>query len=61
MLDKNGNPKNRNYKNEEYKYIIHNILQNAKDFEVFRGIELTKKQVKKLNEDIEINIYINKR
>lgn len=47
----------RNYKNEEYKYIIDNILQNAKDFEVFRGIELTKKQLKKLKEDIEINQY----
>ncbi len=45
------------YQNEEYKYVIENILNNAKDFEVFRGIEFTKKQLKQFKEDIEENQY----
>ena len=45
------------YQNEEYKYVIENILHNAKDFEVFRGIEFTKKQLKQFKEDIEENQY----
>lgn len=47
----------KKYQNEEYKYVIENILQNAKDFEVFRGIEFTKKQLKQFKEDVEANQY----
>ena len=45
------------YQNEEYKYVIENILRNAKDFEVFRGIEFTRKQLKQFKDDIEKNQY----
>lgn len=45
------------YCNEQYKYIIQNILQNAKDFEVFRGIEFTSKELKQFKEDIETYQY----
>ena len=37
--------------------MIEKIWQSAKDFEVFRGIEFTKKQLKQFKEDIEENQY----
>lgn len=47
----------KKYQNEEYKYVIDNVLQNAKDFEVFRGIEFTKKQLKQFKSELELNQY----
>lgn len=49
----------KEYKNEEYIHVIKNILQNAKDFEVYRGIEFTKKQLKHFKEEIEENQYLS--
>lgn len=47
----------KKYTNDKYKYVISDILKKAKDLEVFRGIEFTKKDLKKFKEEIEMFQY----
>ncbi len=45
----------KSYKNEKYKYIIDNIIKNAKNLEVFRGIEFTRSQLKLFKKELAEN------
>ena len=47
----------KKYKNDNYNYVIDNILTNAKNLYIYRGIEFRKKSLERFKKDLETNQY----